>query len=324
VEEPHRVVRFGLHALMSPSSIRDTVGTLALGWLEREFSRLDVFRDLVANHPDEARQTAVCEAALAILVLDREGRISGDGHGGRLADYVLRVYQRPAFHTYVFDGHPLAFTGHLIAWLVANTLSDSDSISREQMQGLIDTDRFRLAERPAFRAIELRYFLDWGSFRHALPEYHSLFEETWLAGVKPCPSEATVDDVYAATHTVFYVTDFGRRLPAFLGITRTDAIRARLRQCLDLLVESRHWDLVAEVLLSLQCLGAGDTVEGEQAWQALHDAQDPTGAFFEGPSGERLEPIGSELEPSEFLVLYHRALTVVLAAFVGRGQERLR
>jgi hypothetical protein len=298
------------------------VGSLALGWLEREFPRLEVFGDLVGGHPDEARQTAVCEAALAILVLHREGRIPTADRTSRLTDYVLDVYQRPAFHTYVLDGHPLAFTGHLIAWLAANALSDRVPISRDQMQGLIDSDRVGLARRPPFRVIELRYFVDWGSFRHAFPDYGSLFEQTWLAGVDPGPSGVTVDDVYAATHTIFYVTDFGRELPTFLGTTRREEIRALLGRCLDPLVESRHWDLVAELLLSLQCLQAGGTSDWERAWQALHDAQDPSGAFFEGPSGTRLQPGGRELEPSEFLTLYHRVLAVALAAFVGRGEER--
>ena len=306
---------------MTRLSTRDTVGARALTWLDSEYARFDVFQGRPADHPNEPHQTAVCELALGILVLSRNPHLVRDERVTRLTGYLVRVYQHPSFHTYVFSGHPLAFTGHLITWLAVEALKGPTPISRERMQELADTNRIVCAPRPPFRTMELRYFLDWGRFRHSLPDYRVLFEQTCLAGLDPPPSSFTLEDVYEVTHLVLYLTDFGLRLPTFLDTAGIRRIVDLLLACLEMLVELHHWDLVAEVLLSLQCLGVDAGVEVERGWRALYEAQDVTGAIFEGPSGDRLQPASIELAPSEFLALYHRSLVAVLAAFVGRGEE---
>ena len=306
---------------MTCLSIRHTVGSRALDWLDKEYARFDVFQDLVADHPNEARQTAVCELALGMLILNRHRCLVGDDRVIRLAECLARICQHPSFHRYVFEGHPLAFTGHLITWLALDALKCPLPISRDRMQGLAETDRILRAHRTPFRTMELRYFLDWGRFRHTLPDYPALFSQTCLACLEPPPSSFTLEDVYEVTHLVLYLTDFGLRLPTFLDTAGIRRIVDLLLACLEMLVELHHWDLVAEVLLSLQCLGVDSGVEVERGWRALYEAQDVTGAIFEGPSGDRLQPASIELAPSEFLALYHRSLVAVLAAFVGRGEE---
>ncbi len=303
--------------------MRDTVGARALSWLDREYARFDVFQGPAADHPNEPHQTAVCELALGLLVLNRDHCRWRDDRVTRLTDYLDRVYRHPSFHTYVFNGHPLAFTGHLITWLAVEAPKGQTPISHERMQELADTDRIACAPRSPFRTMELRYFLDWGGFRHSLPDYPVLFEQTCLAALEPPPSSFTLEDVYEATHVILYLTDFGLRPPAFIDTAGLRRIVDFLLTCLEMLVELHHWDLVAEVLLSLQCLGVDAATEVERGWRALSEAQDSTGAILEGPSGERLQPAGEFLAPSEFLALYHRSLVALLASYVGRGGERL-
>jgi hypothetical protein len=308
---------------MTRLSVPDTVGSRALAWLEKEYVRFDVFQDLVAGHPNEARQTAVCELAFALLVLSRDRRLLRDDRVSRLADCLFHIYRNPSFHSYIFDGHPLAFTGHLITWLAVETLKCPVPIPRERIQELAVTDRIVSAQRPAFRTMELRYFLDWGRFRHGLPDCSALFDQTCLARLGPAPSSFTFEDVYEASHVVFYLTDFGRRVPTFPDTAGVRRIGDWLSACLEMLTEFHHWDLVAEVLLSLQCLRAEAVEDQKRAWQALYEAQDPTGAILEGPSGESVQPASVDLVPSEFLALYHRSLVAVLAGFVARGEEML-
>jgi hypothetical protein len=277
VEEPNRGRWCGSGNLMTRLSVPDTVGSRALAWLEKEYVRFDVFQDLVAGHPNEARQTAVCELAFALLVLSRDRRLLRDDRVSRLADCLFHIYRNPSFHSYIFDGHPLAFTGHLITWLAVETLKCPVPIPRERIQELAVTDRIVSAQRPAFRTMDV----------------------------------------------VFYLTDFGRRVPTFPDTAGVRRIGDWLSACLEMLTEFHHWDLVAEVLLSLQCLRAEAVEDQKRAWQALYEAQDPTGAILEGPSGESVQPASVDLVPSEFLALYHRSLVAVLAGFVARGEEML-
>jgi hypothetical protein len=73
---------------------------------------------------------------------------------------------------------------------------DRTELSRERLQERVHADRLLSHGRKAFRAIELRYFLDWGSFSHPLPDIRHLVEQTWLAGPVSPSREVTVEDVY--------------------------------------------------------------------------------------------------------------------------------
>lgn len=100
-----------------------------------------------------------------------------------------------------------------------------------------------------------------------------LTARTWLGGT-PEPWAADLFTLYAMTHTVFHLTDWGARpdgLPAHLQAY----LHAWLPAWLEVYLEAGHWDLVAEMLIVDLCLTEPDYPAS--AWDALARAQRPDG-----------------------------------------------
>jgi hypothetical protein len=101
----------------------------------------------------------------------------------------------------------------------------------------------------------------------------TLTERTWL-GATPEPWAADLATLYAMTHTVYHLTDWGAR-PCGLSARIQDYLRAWLPAWLEVYLEAGHWDVVVELLLVDLCL----TEPGypAQTWKRLVDAQQPDG-----------------------------------------------
>jgi hypothetical protein len=103
------------------------------------------------------------------------------------------------FHEYIFSGHPLAFTGHLIIWSALTSYGKTVPLGHAQVQSVVSEGRVLSAKRAPYRMIELRYFLDRGKLAHNLPKSDELFRHAVLA--LPKTTEAMEADIYAATHS---------------------------------------------------------------------------------------------------------------------------
>lgn len=96
---------------------------------------------------------------------------------------------------------------------------------------------------------------------------------TWL-GATPEPWAADLATLYAMTHTVFHLTDFGAR-PRGLPSELQDYLGAWLPVWLDVYLEAGHWDIVAELLVVDLCLSEPTYPPG--AWPRVAAAQLPDG-----------------------------------------------
>lgn len=131
----------------------------------------------------------------------------------------------------------------------------------------------------AFKAAELypdRYLAVANAQRLAgLPyprEWSDLAARTWL-GQSPEPWAIDWDDAYSLTHTVFHLTDWGRRpleLPHMVTY-----LKQWLPVWLDAWSESQEWDLVAELLFVDACLPDPDLPTA--TWERLTAVQGPSG-----------------------------------------------
>lgn len=106
-----------------------------------------------------------------------------------------------------------------------------------------------------------------------------LTARTWLGGT-PEPWAIDFFTLYAVTHTVFHLTDWGahpEELPDYLQTY----LRAWLPVWVEVYLEAGHWDLLGELLIVDLCL----TEPGyhPDAWAALARAQQPDGLLPAGP-----------------------------------------
>jgi hypothetical protein len=107
----------------------------------------------------------------------------------------------------------------------------------------------------------------------------SLTGQTWLGGT-PEPWATDVLTLYAMTHTVFHLTDWGAR-PDDLPAQLQTYVHAWLPVWLDVYVEAGQWDLVGELLIVDLCLA--EPGDYPHAWEALARAQQSDGLLPAGP-----------------------------------------
>lgn len=300
---------------MDIAALRERVGERALTWLLQALPHFDPFN--AGPLPDEAAQTVLAEFALLVLLLRRHraGRFARDNRLECCLDCIADAYAQPAFHEYVFRGHRQAFIGHLLVWAALH--ERPLPISRQQLQGLISAGNVTTVERTPYRTMELVYTLDLCGLRHQLPALETLFPASF-AGQRFNIVEVRSSDIYALTHAVFYLTDYGARRPAVLaGEAEARLVRA-VELLLGMMVHERHWDLVAELLLTMQCLGVHDGALFGAAWRTFAEAQGEGGDIAESPGLPATEPPLVSADPQQrFLALYHRSLTAALAAYLG-------
>lgn len=100
-----------------------------------------------------------------------------------------------------------------------------------------------------------------------------LTARTWLGGT-PEPWAIDFFTLYAMTHTVFHLTDWGAR-PEGLPEHLQRYLHAWLPAWLEVYLEAGEWDLVSELLIVDSCLAEPNN--NPHPWEALARAQQPDG-----------------------------------------------
>jgi len=303
---------------------RNLVVRRASGWLRRRLGNFDLPRE--QESWCEARRTALAELALVCLVLRRLPSAAAE-YGWLIEPatcLLADAFRRKEVHSFLVEGPVAAFAGHLLMWAALPQEIAESVVTRSELERLLEARNVTRVERTPMRLLELRYLLELAGLRHHLGSWRELYRRT-LAATRPVTASLEPSDIYAITHTVFYVTDFGRRPERALSrserlrlIRITDELQERM-------IRARHWDLVAELVLTRRCLAGGATLADHAAWEALARAQAEEGHFLSATIRHRLERACSgahERRELLFLAGYHTCLVVILAgALSGFGPE---
>lgn len=162
------------------------------------------------------------------------------------------------------------------------------------------------------RVLDREHFLWKAGLRSSEPDWLKLYAETVLA-VTPDPLHIDKEATYAITHTLFYLSDWGRRLPPF-----QEAEAARVTSILDCLIvhywRLSHWDLLGELLANRVSMRARESRLEAGAAAAFLKAWRPEGCI--PGEGFEIEGLGkappSEKESIIFRECYHSTLVGVL------------
>lgn len=306
------------------SDISDVVYTRALTWLADNVELVDFsWRNI---NLEKQSQIAVSELALLVLLHQRTNRFSNQVYLDKCLDMIEHIYQRPNFHEFPFYGEKQSLVGHLIIWLSLKNRDADTIVSPGQFQWLIHKGNILNIERKPYQVLELRYFLDMAGFKHNLPDEYTLYRQTFLA--KDFNVIAVSDsDIYSITHTIPYLTDFGFKESPIINQENLQGILEVLNILLGMCIQAKNWDLVAELLISLHCLGFQDSLWIQSGWKALMENQDQTGKIVsQGFSPEQLKILPSEREKDYYIFIncYHPTLMGLIAGLVKkklRGEE---
>lgn len=281
----------------------------ALGWLAANVHEFNPAGE--RESPNKLRSKALVELALLAAYRKKLDPAPLGEDYERIVSHVWDYACAPEYwQTCVRDPRALLLYGLTYAGLrvcglevpgfrtaIANVLASGSALAQERIP---------------YRRLDLLHFLELSGFPAAV-EYEAVCEHTLL-----CSNPSVVDlsdgDVYAITHALFYLTDFGLRRGRFCGrFERAEAIEL-VEQLLSIYIEKENPDIAGELVCSLYCLRAPESEVLDRAWDYLLTAQKEDGHV---PGPQHIVPESEGVWKSA----YHTTIVFLLADLMRRRAE---
>jgi hypothetical protein len=237
--------------------------------------------------------------------------------------FIYEIWQHPEYQERIVR-RPAYFQIYTMVYVVLQQCNIINASSKEIIQRTLDQGYVTATETTAMRLLDRRHLLDCGGFHHNLPSYEELYKNTLLAKTPPI-IYLTDTDVYAITHTIFYLTDFGRCSTIRLDGEHLVKVRWMIETLLGVYLRHKHWDLVGELLLSCQCMHWYPEIIFETAWETILKVQLPDGSI-PGPrfSVEQLSSMDSVQKVNYcFEQNYHTTIVNAMAGFLAYHHDKL-
>jgi hypothetical protein len=283
----------------------------ALTWIDRHLAYFDPFKH---GQLTGLREIPLAELAILILSATRSIEPVEERFVSRWLDLLQSTYENPTYQQRPFR-EPETLVSHAVVAAALESAGREPSFHRESVERLVRVSTLTAPALPPHRLMELRHALDLARIRHALPSYRTLFLNS-LPAHRVNPICLSTPETYIFTHVIFYAADLGHRRP--MGFSARDRARiAKLvEQLLGMNIVSGNWDLTAELILSVGCLGSSSPFV-EEGWECIGAAQRPDGAV-PGPRAQARptdEATSALPQPdSDVATCYHTTLVSCLAA----------
>ncbi len=291
----------------------------ALDWVAHHLSGFDPFmsrRTYEIRAGQRVGELAILLKAYVGLTGDRRSPVVGR---------VLKLLEAVS-HDRTFQDRLARYPGEFILFAQIHAcleyLGIEDSERRAAVQRALDAGYLGHTERLPHRMMDVASCLECGGFDERFATLTELYESSLLSPV-PCPIHLNEDSIYAITHIIMFLYDFGLR--SSLSVPVED--RGSLAECLSALLiavcHEHHWDLVAELLVCWDCVGLEPDLVYAKAWEALAQVQRCDGAV---PGPEWAAKRHQDTDPAgspgfDFAHHYHTTLVAVIAGCLRRKRE---
>ncbi|HTK06687.1 MAG TPA: hypothetical protein VL485_05940 [Ktedonobacteraceae bacterium] len=254
-------------------------------YYKRAFSWIDQHRDLFNPLQNEREENtanlyqtkALGELGLLCLLYQRYSVGDRESEIERSLQLIHTIWQHADYHERIVR-RPEYFQLHTMIYVVLQQCAVIDDTYKAVIQQVLDQNYVIATETTPMRLLDRRHMLDCGTFHHSLPSYQELYKQTLLAHEPPAVY-LTDTDVYAITHTLFYITDFGRSTTSVIAGDHLLAVHWLIEILLGVYLRRRNWDLVGELLLDCYCLHWYPDIIFTVAWECLLEAQFPNGSI---------------------------------------------
>src|SRR2546426_2398337 len=147
------------------------------GWLSAALPQFDPHRPSREVYSNFAPAKAFAELSFFCMVARRRAKGKEEPDFEAMRTFIREVVSRPRFIEGTKD--PKKFLLHLNIHVAAETLGLKSPESRDVLQRLLANGYVTSRDnKNAFRLMDLRYTLDRGGFRHALPPVEQLYSRT--------------------------------------------------------------------------------------------------------------------------------------------------
>jgi hypothetical protein len=201
----------------------------------------------------------------------------------RLASYLWsQVFCAPEVRDYLFTTELGLLTFNFYASLRECGFRDDEYECK--LREFLKDGYVSAAERIATRDLDLIHSLQKLGLEYRHESVAEVYAKSLLAQYPPL-YPLTTDDIYAITHVIFFVTDFGR-VSGYFSPPDMDYLRMALPRLLRYCLRKGNWDLTAELMICLQAADLTDVPEYRRALELLVTVQEDDGSFA-GPVGDQ-------------------------------------
>lgn len=282
----------------------------SLNWLT---SKLGEFSPLRSGRIEDFYLKAFAELTLVYAFLQQCEHPRLIDHLSTWRTFITGQCENPVYAQGPRKQPVIAFT-YLVAYLMLRSIGYRSTYFEETLEHLTRRGYLRCVELVPYRVLDREYLLWKSGYVSSEPPWRRLYQATVL-GQGRGPLCLDNEAAYSVTHTLFYITDFGNRTGPFSS-EEIEFIGTVLECLLLHYWRVGNWDLVGELLISLNCLGLRNSViyasaatAFERAWQS--DGSVPAKREF----ADRQKPdreCQEKEEVKKFHDSYHTTLVGVL------------
>ena len=200
-----------------------------------------------------------------------------------------------------------------VSLAVFSTLDEVPQAAHQAVQTVLARQFLDRTERSAWSQVDLLYYFDAIGLQHAFPGPAELFQRSSLLAPPALPHAQKID-LYATTHLIFHLSDFGAGTMPGATPAQLAAIRSYVALALATCLAERDFDLAGELLLARICLGERPDALSRFASDTLRRAQQPEGFVPDSSwlAGLKHAHGTAERATEEFFAVYHPTLVALI------------
>lgn len=272
------------------------------------------FFPLCTNKINPLRSKAIVELAFMCMYYSRFYDINNDKMMANTLSFLIKTIKTPIYRERIIR-NPALLSMYGTVYVALRNCGYEDKNLRKMFQTVLNQGYATKIERIGFRKMDLFYLLACGNFEQDI-SIEKIFSETILS-TNPPIIHLLDSDVYSITHTLFYLTDFGRKDISFISQKKQKYIKWLITILLGIYIRERNWDIVGELMIACICIQWYPTTLLNLGWEELIENQLFDGSI-PGPSFS-LEQY-NKLDASNkrtyiFEQNYHTTLVTFMACF---------
>ncbi|NUF24867.1 DUF6895 family protein [Bombilactobacillus mellis] len=183
----------------------DQISSQSLKWIKANLLFFDVDRNEIES--DDTKLKAFIELAYMLNMF--YSNFKNSYYIKNIVDFILNKIEQHDFCAQIlFDIDGLAG----LAVLEEFELKYGKSKYNYELNKIVNSKIDIQLARAPFRMMDIKYSLEKAHIHSSLPDYQTLFKNTAL-GKEVDVSSISSMGAYSITHTIFYLTDMGRRKP---------------------------------------------------------------------------------------------------------------
>lgn len=295
-------------------------GTASLGWITRHLDRFSPWRE---GRLTDRGIKALAELSVLYMYLERwearplSRRLPLTDVLPAWREFILRQCENPAYAE-TARKRPAQAYYLLLPYLMLRAGGHRSPYYETTVDRVRRWGYLLPTEVVPYRRLDQHYVLWKSGCLKAEPNWRGLYKKTAL--VRRLRLAYVDEDIsYSITHTLFYLTDMGERPGPF----EAGEIR-RITEVVECLLfhywRLRHWDLVGELLINLNCLDARGSSFYPGAAAAFRKACRRDGAVPADQACAEKAATGRPPDESSFQLYYHTTLLNVLYCSTALNQ----